>query len=435
MKRLVEHELLRWKRSSRRKPLIVRGARQVGKTWLIENFLADQFESFVKIDFEERQDLHEHFSMNLAPEGIIESLEITAGRIIPGKTLLFFDEIQACPRAVMSLRYFYEKMPELHVIAAGSLLEFAFDKISVPVGRVQYLHMHPMTFYEYLLALDQTVMAEQVLKDPAHTSVSSQRVILSELRKYFFIGGMPECVKVYRDSKSLLEVFEVQSEILNSYCDDFLKYKPQVDTSCLDAVFRHLATTVGEQIKYTKLNDAHTGPTNRQAFELLIKAKIAHKIPSSNPSGIPLGASASQKKFKACMLDIGLLQRLSQIPVDSEIMKKDLLSIYNGKMAEQFVAQELLAWSTLDLYYWSRDAKSSNAEVDFLIVTNSSILPIEVKSGKGGSLKSLHLMLEKYQNCPFGLVLYNDVCKKLPEQKLVFMPLYYVALLGKLRTG
>ena len=153
MKRLAEKQILEWKDASRRKPLIIRGARQVGKTWLVENVLARQFDSFVKIDLEKRRDLHTHFEDNLDPETILVYLELEAGRIIPGKTLLFFDEIQACPRALMALRYFYEQMPELHVIAAGSLLEFAFGDISIPVGRVQYLNMHPMTFYEYLIAV------------------------------------------------------------------------------------------------------------------------------------------------------------------------------------------------------------------------------------------------------------------------------------------
>ena len=192
MRRIVEEQILDWRDSSRRKPLIVRGARQVGKTWLVENFLAKKFENLAKIDLEERKDMHVHFSGNLDPKGILEVLEITTGKIVPGKTLLFLDEIQACPRAIMALRYFYEKMPELHVVAAGSLLEFAFDEISFPVGRVQYLHLRPMTFYEYLLALGKQPMAELVLKPQDAVSDASQQMVLGELKKYFLVGGMPE---------------------------------------------------------------------------------------------------------------------------------------------------------------------------------------------------------------------------------------------------
>ena len=427
MKRVAEKQILEWKESQRRKSLIIRGARQVGKTWLVENFLAKQFESFVKIDLEKRRDVHIHFEGNLDPNTILSYLELEVGRIVPGKTLLFFDEIQACPRAIMALRYFYEKMPELHVIAAGSLLEFAFGEISIPVGRVQYLHMHPMTFYEYLLAMGKDKMAEYVLNSPVNVDEEIQKMILNELRSYFFIGGMPECVKTYRDTGSMVETFSVQSEILDSYRDDFSKYTPRIDITCLDAVFLNVAKSIGDQLKYTRLNDGHSCQMNRKAFDLLVKARVIHKIPACDPSGLPLGATANLKKFKAIMLDIGLLQRLCQVPVELELKEENLLAMYRGKLAEQFVAQEMLSKNSSGLFYWARDVRGSSAEVDYLAVRKGIIYPVEVKSGAGGSLKSLHLMLEKYQNCPQGLVLYSGTYKELSEQKLTFMPLYCAA--------
>jgi len=429
MKRSQETKLLSWKDALRRKPLIIRGARQVGKTWLVENILAGEFESFVKIDLEKRRDLHVHFSGTLEPETILGYLELSVGRIIPGKTLVFFDEIQACPRAIMALRYFYEQMPELHVVAAGSLLEFAFGEISIPVGRLQYLNLYPMTFHEYLIAMGKEPMAAHVMKSQAGVAPHIQQMILSELKNYFFVGGMPECVKTWRDTSSMLETFNVQSEILDSYRDDFSKYTPRVDTTCLDAVFLNVAQAVGEQIKYTRLNQGHTSPTNRKAFDLLVKARLLQKIPAASPSGLPLGATANQKKFKTAMLDIGLLQKLCQVPVEMELKQKDLLAMYRGKLAEQFVAQELLAFQDEPLYYWSREARSSNAEVDFLVVRNGSIYPVEVKSGAGGSLKSLHLMLKTFPDCPGGIVLYSGAYKELPDQKLTFLPLYNVSAL------
>lgn len=430
MKRLVEKQVAEWKNSPRRKPLIIRGARQVGKTWLVENFLAKQFDRFVKIDMEKRRDLHIHFEGNLDPKPILTYLELEAGRILPGKTLLFLDEIQACPRAIMALRYFYEQMPELHVIAAGSLLEFAFGEISIPVGRVQYLQMYPMTFYEYLLARGKEPMAEHTLIWPTAGTEPIQKMILNELRSYFFVGGMPECVKTYRDSSSMVEVFGVQSEILDSYRDDFSKYKPRIDPTCLDAVFLGTAKSIGEQLKYTRLNDGHSGQMNRKAFDLLHKAKVIYKIPACDPSGLPLGATANQKKFKAAMLDIGLLQRLCQVPVELELKHENLLGMYRGKLAEQFVAQELLAWHGPDLFYWARDVRGSNAEVDYLVVHDGNIYPVEIKSGTGGSMRSLHLMLEKYPNCPKGLVLYSGTYNELPDQKIIFMPLYCAPAIG-----
>ncbi|HAK45442.1 MAG TPA: nuclease, partial [Spirochaeta sp.] len=422
MYRVVSQKLTEWKDSTRRKPLILRGARQVGKTWLVENFLADEFDNYAKIDFEQRRDLHTVFDGDLEPKKLISRLELETGRIVPGKTLLFFDEIQACPHAIISLRYFYEQMPDLHVIAAGSLLEFAFGEISIPVGRVQYLHIHPLNFHEYLLASGNEVLAEYYLKHPSEVDESVQKKLLDELKLYFFIGGMPEAVKVWTNTGSLIEVGAVQGEILDSYRDDFSKYRPQVDLSCLDSVFLNSAKSAGEQLKYVKLGPGHSGQQNKKAFELLEKAKIVKRIPSADPSGLPLGASANMRKFKASFIDIGLLQKLCGLSIDSELKQSDLLAIYRGKLAEQFTAQEILSVTDSELYYWAREAKSSSAEVDYIVVKDGEIYPVEVKSGAAGRLKSLHLYLQTYRSSPFGIVLYDGVYKELSEQKLVFMP-------------
>jgi uncharacterized protein len=430
MKRLAEEKIMNWKDSKRRKPLIIRGARQVGKTWLVDNFLACKFDSFVKVDLEKQRNLHSIFEQDLDPQRIINELEIVVGRIIPGTTLLFIDEIQACPKAIMALRYFYEELPELHIVVAGSLLEFAFSQISVPVGRVQYLHVYPMTFYEYLLAIGKDVMASTVINSPESVSETINTHIFQELKKYFFVGGMPECVKVYRDTNSLIEVFDVQSEILESYRQDFAKYKPHVDTACLDNVFVNASMSVGEQIKYNRLSETFSGVTNKKAFDLLVKANLIHKISSSNPSGLPLAGLINSKKFKSCMLDIGLMQRLCGIDVFAEQKHEELLSIYQGKLAEQFVAQELIAWHNKELFFWARDSKNSNAEVDFLTVKDGKIYPIEVKSGSSGRLRSLHILLETYRNCEYGWILQCSSYKKLLEQKLVFWPLYATSQLG-----
>jgi hypothetical protein len=198
----------------------------------------------------------------------------------------------------------------------------------------------------------------------------------------------------------------------------------KIDITCLDAVFLNVAKSIGEQLQNTRLNARHSGQMNHKAFDLLVKAKIIHKIPACDPSGLPLGATANQKKFKAIMLDIGLLQRIYQVPVELELRQENLLAMYRGILAEQFAAQELLAKDGSALYYWARDVRGSSAEVDYLAVRQGTIYPVEVKSGASGSLKSLHLMLEKYLNYPEGIVLYSGTYIKLPEQKLTFMPLY-----------
>ena len=244
---------------------------------------------------------------------------------------------------------------------------------------------------------------------------------------------MPECVKTWRDTVSLRTVAEVQTEILDTYRDDFAKYTPRTDPRCLDAVLLRVAQSVGEQLKYTRLNETHTGPTNRKAFELLAQARIVHKISACNPSGLPLGATANPQKFKAAFLDIGLMQRLCQVPIDMEIQQDDLLAIYRGKLAEQFVAQEMLATSQGAIFYWSRENRGSNAEVDYLVVRNGAIYPVEVKSGASGALRSLHLLLQTYPECPAGFVLSSRPYTQMPEQKLIFLPLYSAAILSEAR--
>ena len=427
MRRTLEKDLLAWKDAKRRKPLVLRGARQVGKTWLVEQFLARHFDSFVKVDLEKRRDLHRAFEDNLEPKRILNFLELACGRILPGHTLLFLDEIQACPRAIMALRYLYEEMPQLHLVAAGSLLEFAFSEISVPVGRLQYLSLYPMTFREFLWAMEKEPLAEILAGDPAGVPVEAHALVLQQLRSYWAVGGMPECVRVMRETGSLLEVTQVQEELLDSFRDDFVKYSPRTSSECLESVLQAVARGVGDQLKYTRLDDQHTGPTIRKAFDLLAKAKLVNKIAACNPSDLPLGASANPRRFKASLLDIGLMQRLCQMPYGVPIYEDDLLNIFKGRLAEQFVAQELLASGPGELYYWSREAPSSNAEVDFLVVNNGVIRPVEVKSGAAGTLRSLHLMLETYPGCPEGLVLSSRPFAVLEQQRLRFLPIYYAS--------
>lgn len=432
MKRIIAQELINWKDSAVRKPLIVRGARQVGKTWSIEDFGNRHFDGVVKVDFEKRPDLCSIFEGDLDSRRIIENLEVVTGKkISPEHTLLFLDEIQACPRAIMGLRYFYEEMPGLHVIAAGSLLEFSLGEISVPVGRVQYLNMYPMNFYEFLCAIGSEQAADRITKKNTETPDAIHTQLTGQLQKYFFVGGMPECVYAYGKSGSVLDAFKVQSQLIDSFKEDFSKYAGRSNKDCLSSVLLSVAQQIGDQIKYTSLSNNFSGPTNQKAFDLLVLARIIHKVPSCRQPSLPLGAVANQKKFKAILLDIGLMQRLCNVPVDKEILCSDLLDMYRGRLAEQFIAQELLVKYNSELYYWAREERGSSAEVDFTIVEQGNIYPIEVKSGKGGSLRSLHLMLSKYPNCKNGLVYYSGQYKELPEQKITFLPLYYVTTAGK----
>jgi predicted AAA+ superfamily ATPase len=426
MKRMIDDQLRKWKVSSHRKPLIVRGARQVGKTWSIEQFGRAEFKNLVKLDFEKRPTLKPLFAGDLGPALLIEQLELAAGQPIrPGQTLLFLDEIQACPQAITALRYFYEELPGLHVVAAGSLLDFALSETSVPVGRVSYLEMYPLTFREYLQATGNEPAADAIARGPAAFEPAIHDTLLNTLKRFLFVGGLPECVAVLVDGGTLLDVFAVQDDILKAYRDDFAKYAGRSDRTCLDAVMLQAARRVGAQLKYTKLNENHSGQTNRKAFDLLCLARVLHKIPSASPAALPLGASANEKRFKAAFLDVGLMQRLCGLPVDRETQHRDLLDIYRGQLAEQFVAQELLVAQRRELYYWSRDARGSQAEVDYLVVHDGRIHPVEVKSGAGGQLRSLHMVLAAYPACGDGWVFYSGPYARLPEQKFEFIPLYF----------
>jgi uncharacterized protein len=430
LRRLLEAALLGWKTAQRRKPLILRGARQVGKTWTVERFGRAQFKEVLKVDLERRRDVHGVFQGNLDSKTVLAQLSVAFGRrIVPGETLLFLDEIQTCPRALMALRYLYEEVPALHVIAAGSLLEFALGEISFPVGRVQFLNMYPLTFAEFVLAVGNEPLFDVLQRPPSALPEVTHRILLEHLRNYFFVGGMPEAVAAFRDGASPLDAFEVQAEILEAYRQDFGKYAPRADKLALDRVLAGCAARVGERIKYSALAEGYSNPTLHKAFDLLCMAQVLLRISAVSNPVLPLAASANARKFKAAVVDIGLMQRLSHVPVDVEIRQENLLSIYRGKLAEQFVAQELTALQNRDLYYWAREERGSSAEVDYLLRKQAEVYPIEVKSGEGGTMRSMHLLLKAYPHIRQGLVLYGGAYGERADQRLRFLPLYFAGSL------
>lgn len=427
MERLLMEKMEAWRKASNRKPLVIRGARQVGKSYTIQHFGKTRFAGKLHlVDLEKHPDWHSIFDLNLDPVRIISELEILLNdRITPGNDLLFFDEIQAAPRALASLRYFHEELPVLHVIAAGSLLEFAIKDISFPVGRVQIMNLYPMNFYEFLKATGRDQAAEIIHSKPEQLPNAIHHMLLDTLRQYLFTGGMPECVKVWRESQSMAEVFEVQSSLVETYRQDFSKYAPYTDKRSLNHALAKVAKSIGHQIKYTRLSDEFTGPTNKKAFELLSLARVISKISAASPASLPFAATASDKKFKSMVVDVGIMRSLNDLPANVEFLKNDLLSIYNGAVAEQFTGQEFISAGMENLYYWSREARSSSAEVDYLINRNNKIYPVEIKGGAAGKLRSMHLILEKYPHLEQGYVLSTAPYGRIPEQKLTFLPLYY----------
>jgi predicted AAA+ superfamily ATPase len=303
--------------------------------------------------------------------------------------------------------------------------------ISFPVGRIQFLDMTPLAFPEYLLAIGREEAADIVLSEPKAVSDSIHRLLLDELRKYCFMGGMPESIKVYVESKSLRESFSVHRELCESFRHDFSKYAPRTGSNILDSVLTGAARHVGQQIIYTHLTDTSSQPTIKKAFDTLCKARVITKVSSANPGGLPLEATTSLKRQKAIIVDIGLWQHLIGMDVSMEYPKSDLLSIYQGAMAEQLVGQEILAAQNSSLFYWARSAKSSTAEVDYLVIIEGKVVPVEVKSGPAGRLRSLHLLLKTFQNCPYGLVFSSAPFSVLKEHRLKFVPLYYAYSMTK----
>ncbi|MBP6680226.1 MAG: ATP-binding protein [Saprospiraceae bacterium] len=423
MKRLIDSQLSQWALETNRKPLIVKGARQIGKSWSITE-LGKSFKGGVHtINLEQRPDWHSVFDPNLDAKRILSEFEVLLNRyIVPGEDLLFFDEIQACPKAIQSLRYFYEQVPALHVISAGSLLEFALKDIPFPVGRVQILDMFPMNFAEYLEANGQSVLKERMLEKPHLLSAAIHQKLLDEVRNYFSVGGMPACVSQYVERGSILRVRNLQQDLLATFRQDFLKYTPFVNTQCLQEVLTSSAQQIGQQISYTKLSTNFTGPTNKKAFDLLTTSKLLHKIPSVSPLDLPLSSQVNSKKFKAVFLDIGLLTALRGIPAE---YTGDYYGVFRGSIAEQFVGQELIASQKGEVYFWVREMRNSQSEIDYLISTSNEIKPIEVKSGASGRMRSLHRILADHPFLTRGYVLSEQSYAELPEQKLVYLPIYY----------
>lgn len=404
MKRHNFKELKAWKNSPVRSPLIVRGARQVGKSWTITEFGGADFRSLVIGDFEKKPELQNCFH-TLAPKQMLERLEFyLKQKIVPGDTLLFLDEIQLCPRAITALRYFKEEMPDLHVVSAGSLLEFILnhDQFSFPVGRVDFLYMRPMSFIEYLEARGEKVTVQLIKSISLHNPIdeTTHDKLLGLVRSYFWVGGMPEVVKTYVETGEFSFCKQVLNRQLSAFQQDFGKYAKNANPEHLKTLFQKIPEMVGCHFKYSKINPHASNPARdyKLALKQLELSGLVTPVHDTQANGIPLQAEVNEKKFKPYFLDVGLLQR--SLDVDERSFNtKSLFDFYQGALAEQFVAQELIAYSdphiNQKLYFWENAQPSSSAEVDFVVTINQCIVPIEVKAGLIGRLRSLKQFMEK----------------------------------------
>ena len=432
MERSVDQHLLAWKDSPTRKVLLVRGARQIGKTYSIRQ-LGKHFKHFIEVNFEEHPEIESFFERSLSPAPLCEKLAIYFDTpIIPGETLLFFDEIQANANAIKSLRFFYEKMPELHLIAAGSLLEFTLEEIpSFGVGRIQNLFMYPLTFKEYLIA-----RGDQKLAALIHNSSPSNPIdpvihqkILELLKVFQLIGGMPEVVDTYIKSSNLNQCQIILDNIITSIIDDFAKYKKRAPVSRLREVFNSIVHQTGRKFKYSNIAEG-SSQTFREALDLLVKAGLAYKIHHTSARGLPLAAQINHKKFKVLLFDTGIYQRMLGLDLSDYIVSDFKTLINKGNQAELFAGLELIAndspHTRPELYYWHREAKSSNAEVDYIIAHKGHIIPIEVKSGTRGQMQSIHIFLSE-RNLPSGIRLSHETHSSHPP--ISTLPLYAASTL------
>jgi len=410
LRRIALEYLNNWKTRPNRKPLILRGARQVGKSYLVRIFAEKEGLDLLELNLETEEGILECFQSK-NPLEIISLLELKKNRkIIPGKTILFLDEIQKATEIFASLRYFYEKLPELHVILAGSLFDFVFEEhnFSMPVGRIEYLYLGPMTFKEFLEGLGKENLSQYLsaycFRDKLPLAIHEE--LLKLFKIYLVIGGMPEAVQTYKDTNSFLEVDRVKKSILLTYRDDFSKYSSPGKKSILQKIFQTLPASVGKKIKYMNLAPDEKIQDIKKALHLLSMARIYTPVFHTAGNGIPLRAQINEKIQKCLMLDVGLLNSAYGYSYADFISLENDALFNIGNICEQFVGQHLLysgeTFEEPELFYWVREKSQSSAELDYIISVGPKIIPIEVKAGKTGTLKSLQSFM-KEKEISFGV--------------------------------
>jgi len=413
MRRIIDSFLLEWKGRSNRKPLLLRGARQVGKTYSMRK-LGESFSTFVEVNLESNEAAKEIIQKDKDPIRIIRQLsELLQVDIIPGSTLLFFDEIQVSPQAIITLRYFFEQVPELHVTAAGSLLDFAIDQVGIPVGRVSSLYMYPVSFLEFVAALGNRKWVELIIDHNLNEFLSPpiHKKLLNLIGQYLAIGGMPEAINEWISMQTSRASKIVHSDLIFNYQQDFSKYAKKHQIKYLNLIFQKAANQIGNKFMFSRVGE-YKKRELEPALELLEKAGLLHKIICSSGQGIPLGAQAKLNDFKVIFLDVGLTQALLKLDIVPWLLHPETALINSGQIVEAFVGQEILAYSDPiskeSLFYWRRQKRSSQAEIDYLVQLQDKVVPIEVKAGASKRIKSMQIYLDSHQNSTYGLRFSSD---------------------------
>lgn len=400
MYRFAIEELKKWKRRENRKPLIIRGARQVGKTWLMKEFGASSYDQTVYINFDGNTQMQRLFDGDLDVQRIIIGLELYVGyKIDPEKMLLVFDEIQEVPRALTSLKYFNENAPQYQIVCAGSLLGIALhDGTSFPVGKVEFLDLYPLSFYEFLTALGKERFVT-LLKDQEYSTASNFRQeYVDSLKQYYFIGGMPEVVQAFVDNKDFNEARTIQQRILSAYEQDFSKHAPNEAVPRIRMIWNSIPSQLAKENKkfiYGLIKEGARAKDYELALLWLSDCGLVHKVNRITVPNLPLKAYEDLKAFKLFFVDIGLLSCLAGLRQNVLLDGNELFKEFKGALTEQYVLQELKTLKGIQCYYWT--AERGTAEVDFVVDNGADVLPIEVKAEINLQAKSLKVFHEKYQ--------------------------------------
>ena len=397
MEREAIRQLYEWKARANRKPLIIRGARQVGKTWLMMEFARRAYDKWVYVNFEDEEMLKHVFEQDFNIQRILDALSLRFHADIDENTLLIFDEIQAAPRGVTSLKYFCEKAPEYHVITAGSLLGISMHGgDSFPVGKVDFLSLMPMSFMEFLRAVGQERLANLILESKWDSISYVKDRIIQLLRSYYYVGGMPEAVKAYCDGQGLDEVRRIQSNILMTYENDFSKHAPANEVPRIRMVWHSITSQLAKENRkfiYGVLRQGGRAKELEVAVEWRQHAGLVYKVNRTKSGEMPLSAFEDFGTFKLFMLDVGLMCAMNKLSPDAILLGNDVFSTYRGAMTEQYVCQQLVGEAD-SIYYWTAD--NSRGEIDFLIQKGNKIIPIEVKAEENLRAKSLSAFVARY---------------------------------------
>jgi len=429
LNRDIESELNIWKDEQDRFPLLIRGARQVGKSSLVKQF-GKQFKYYIELNLELNPEFSKVFEVSKDPHRICDELSLIYNTPIePGKTLLFIDEIQSSLAAISSLRFFYEKYPQLHVIAAGSLLEFALSELpSFGVGRIHSLFLYPFSFNEFLHAIGENKLLDAIKRAKPEKPLSElvHTKALNLYRRFVIIGGMPKVVSHYVENGDLLKCQQVLDDLVLSFQDDFVKYKKLISSFMLREVFNSVVAQNSNKFVYTKATPDLNRVQVKLCLELLTMAGLIYPVTHTSANGIPLAAETNTKFRKYIVFDSGIYQRILGLELSDLLLKSDFDSINKGSIAELFVGLELMkiSFNRSELYYWQRESKNSHAEVDYLVQKNTEILPIEVKSGTKGSMQSMFLFLNE-KNIETGIRVSQENFSQ--YDKIKVFPIYAVA--------